>query len=393
MTNRKTFSTATPIPAGDVVPGGALAAVQVGSRFFTSGIVSDRSGGLESESHRVFQLLAELLRDSGLSTSDVVRTRIWHRGGEGTTGAHDYGEELLRSVHGVVFDHPGPALTIVQVERLPGGAAVSVELEAIAGSGENATRLEPDFESSSSLAVQVGDEFWTSGLRGDPAADRDTQVRQAVEDASGLMKRAGIGVGDIVSTRHFMRYDVQFETDPPGWLAFKEPSIPTSAGIAVTGVGTHDHVFTFEMEAVAGASDTRTNLRTGRTFEVEHNYCRAVRVGGGDVIYVAGTTSIIPGEIVQHPYEVGPQVEDTLEIIRWAISELGMKWNDLVQTRTYVVGGDDEIAEAIAALEKSLPGVGPGGAAGVVCTVVGVPVLGRPEVVIEIEARAVTARR
>ena len=221
-------------------------------------------------------------------------------------------------------------------------------------------------------------------------------MREAVANASGLMKQAGIGVGDIVSTRHFMRYDVQFETDPPEWLAFKEPSIPTSAGIAVTGVGTRDHVFTFEVEAVAGASDMRTNLHTGRTFEVEHNYCRAVRVGGGDVIYVAGTTSVIPGEIVQHPNRVGLQVEDTLEIIRWAISELGMKWDDLAQTRTYVVGGDDEIAEAIAALEKSLPGVGPRDAAhtvGVACTVVGVPVLGRPEVVIEIEARAVTARR
>lgn len=385
MTNRKTFSTATPIPAG------APAAVQVGKRFFTSGIVSDRSGGLESESHRVFQLLAELLRDGGLSTTDVVRTRIWHTGEDGSAA-----EKLLRSVHGVVFNHPGPTLTIVRVERLPGGAAVSVELEAIAGSGVIAKWFESDIESSSSLAVQVGNEFWTSGLRGDPATDRDTQVRQAVANASGLMKQAGIGVGDIVSTRHFMRYDVRFETDPPEWLAFKEPSIPTSAGIAVTGVGTRDHVFTFEVEAVAGASDMRTNLHTGRTFEVEHNYCRAVRVGGGDVIYVAGTTSVIPGEIVQHPNRVGPQVEDTLEIIRWAISELGMKWDDLAQTRTYVVGGDDEIAEAIAALEKSLPGFGPrdaGHTGGVACTVVGVPVLGRPEVVIEIEARAVTARR
>ena len=333
-------------------------------------------------------MLADLLRNSGLSTNDVVRTRIWHTDADGEAA-----EDLLRSVHGVVFKHPGPTLSVIRVERLPGGAAVSIELEAIAGGGGNATWFESDFESSSSLAVRVGNELWTSGLRGDPATDKKTQVKQAIKDASGLMKRAGIGAGDIVSTRHFMRHDVQFKTGPPEWLAFKEASIPTSAGIAVAGVGTHGHVFAFEMEAVAGASDTRTNLRTGRRFEVEHNYCRAVRVGGGDVIYVAGTTSIIsgiPDEIVQHPYQVGPQVEDTLEIIRWAITELGMKWDDLVQTRTYVVGGDDEIAEAIAALEISLPGVD---SVGTACAVVGVPVLGRPEVVVEIEARAVTARR
>ena len=319
--------------------------------------------------------------------SDVVRTHIWHTGEEGESGAHHYGEKLLRSVHGVVFNHPGPALTVVQVERLPRGAAVSVELEAIAGGGENANRFNSDFESSSSLAVQVGDELWTSGLRGDAASDKDTQAGRAIEDATGLMRCAGVGDGDIVSTRHFMRHDVQFEADPAEWLAFKAQSIPTSAGIAVTGVGTEDHKFVFEMEAVSGASSTRANLHTGRTFEVDHNYCRAVRVGEGDVIYVAGTTSLIPGEIVQHPGEVGHQVEDTLEIIRWAITELGMTWDDLVQTRTYVVGDDDAISEAVAALEKSLPNVG------TACTVVGVPVLGRPEVVAEIEAWAVTARR
>ncbi|HAG56079.1 MAG TPA: hypothetical protein DCL17_06705, partial [Dehalococcoidia bacterium] len=134
-----------------------------------------------------------------------MRTHIWHTGEEGESGAHHYGEKLLRSVHGVVFNHPGPALTVVQVERLPRGAAVSVELEAIAGGGENANRFNSDFESSSSLAVQVGDELWTSGLRGDAASDKDTQAGQAIEDATGLMRCAGVGDGDIVSTRHFMR--------------------------------------------------------------------------------------------------------------------------------------------------------------------------------------------
>ncbi|MEE8046027.1 MAG: Rid family hydrolase, partial [Dehalococcoidia bacterium] len=111
---RKTFSSATPLPAG------SPAAVQVGGRFFTSGIVSDRTGGLESESHRVFQLIAELLRSSGLSSGDVVRTRIWHTSENGASA-----EALLRGVHGVIFSHPGPALTIIQAERLPGGVEVS----------------------------------------------------------------------------------------------------------------------------------------------------------------------------------------------------------------------------------------------------------------------------
>jgi enamine deaminase RidA (YjgF/YER057c/UK114 family) len=270
---RKTFSYATPLPAG------SPAAVLVGDRFFTSGIVSDRTGGLESESHRVFQLIAELLRSSGIASDDVVRTRIWHTSEDGAEA-----EKMLRIVHGVIFQHPGPALTIIQVEMLPDGVEVSVELEATADGGQRAKKYEPDFESSSSQAVRVGDEMWTSGLHGDPNMDPATQVTQAIEDATGLMKQAGIGPGDIVSTRHFMRHNVQFELSPPEWLAFKEPSIPTSAGITVSGVGEPGYAVMFEMEGAAGAADGRPNLRTGRTFEVEHNYCRAVLVDDGDVI-------------------------------------------------------------------------------------------------------------
>jgi len=54
-----TLSSTTPLLAG------APAAVRVGDRIFTSGIVSDQTGGLESESHRVFQLIAELARANG----------------------------------------------------------------------------------------------------------------------------------------------------------------------------------------------------------------------------------------------------------------------------------------------------------------------------------------
>ena len=122
---------------------------------------------------------------------------------------------MLRVVHGVIFSHPGPALTIFQVEHLPGGVEVSVELEAITGSGESATKFESDIDSSSSSAVLVGGELWTSALRGDPSEDHTAQVAQAVEDTKGLMKHPGVGRCDVVSTRHFMRHDVQFEASPP----------------------------------------------------------------------------------------------------------------------------------------------------------------------------------
>ena len=102
------------------------------------------------------------------------------------------------------------------------------------------------------------------------------------------------------------------------------------------------------------------------------------------MVYVAGTTSIVPGEIVRHPYGVAGQVEDILETIRWAIEEHGFAWSDLVRTRTYIVGGPDRLNEGQEALRGIVGGMEAAAA------VIGVPVLGRPEVVVEIEATAVS---
>ena len=46
---------------------GPPALVIVGDRVFSSGLVSDRPGGLESETHRIFQLTLSMLRDAGIS--------------------------------------------------------------------------------------------------------------------------------------------------------------------------------------------------------------------------------------------------------------------------------------------------------------------------------------
>lgn len=384
--------------------------VAAGDRIFTSGLISDRPGGLESETHRVFQHALALIKEAGASPSDVVRTRVFYveggpvaarrvGSGESHAGASQ-AERLLRDVHGIVFDHPGPAFTAIRVSRLPGEAFIEIELEAVRGAGKTMKRHEPDEHSSTSAAVRWGDEVWLSGMR---ALDHDGmvpnsggifgQVDAVIRKTEDALKALGAGAPDVVSSRHWMRHDTQFDQRPASWAEFMRRSIPTSAGIAVEGVGPHDAVFMYEVDAVAGAgkvrpergSDTslRRNVRTGRTYEILHNYCRSVRVGQRDVVYVAGTTSIVPGEIVQHPDNVAGQVRDTLAIVRWAIEQQGLKWSDLVRTRTYIVGGPEKLDEAADALNEVVGGLE------AAATLVGVPVLGRPTIKVEIEATAV----
>ena len=393
--------------AGTRLPVGATL-VAAGDRIFTSGLVADHPGGLESEAHRVFQQAVALLRSAGAAPADVVRTRVFYVE-EGPSAGSGDAEKTLRSIHGIVFDHPGPAFTAVRVSCLPGGATVELELEAVRGGGQAIRHHQSDEASSTSVAVRWGDEVWLSGMRaigtdGRVASPGSTsgQVDVVISRTEAALKALGVGAPDVVSSRHWMRHDTQADPRPPSWTEFMRQAIPTSAGIAVEGVGPREARFMYEVDAVAGAAkalpegdrdtslregdtDTslRKNVRTGRTYEVEHHYCRSVRVGQRDVVYVAGTTSIIPGEIVRHPDEVAGQVHDTLETVRWGIEQQGLAWSDLVRTRTYIVGGPEKLEEAAAALREAVGGMD------AAASLVGVPVLGRPSVRVEIEATAV----
>lgn len=352
---------------------GAPSGCSAGDRIFTSGLMARDGTGLESEAHQVFRAAVELLLGQGAALGDAVRTRIFYT----EEGAAD----LLSAVHGVVFDSPGPAMSTVLVDCLPRDSKVALEIEAIRGASGSMTHYGADAASASSRAVRHGDELFVSGLSASDAGSHAAQMDAVYDSGTAALAEAGMTGSDVVSTRHYYAHAVESETDGAGKNDFMADGEPTSAGICVIGPAGQGATFSLEFEAVAGAAGTRQNYRTGRTFEVENHYSRAVRAG--NVIYVAGTTSIVPGEIVQHPGEVGPQITDTLAIIRAAIEKLDGEWSQLVRTRTYVVGGPKKLDEAATALKAATEGTN------AAATLMGVPVLGRPEVVVEIEATAI----
>jgi enamine deaminase RidA (YjgF/YER057c/UK114 family) len=330
----------------------------------------------------VYQAAADVMHRAGSSLADVVRVRAWFTDADAI--------EALRATHPVLFDDPGPALSVIGVPNLPNGVKVMLELEAVIGSGAGFQRYMPQEGQGWSHAVRNGKEVWVSGLTSidvegsNGASDGYASTVTGVMDAvSGALIGVGAEPSDVVGTRHFMARDVHGWALPQSKLDFMAHSTPTSAGITIERSVSENAPFMFECEAVIGASDLVTRVSSGRTFETEHKYCRAVRAG--DVVYVAGTTATVPGEIVQSPYEVTGQVDHILGTIRWAIEEQGLAWSDLVRTRTYVVGGADKLVEAQTALQGLIGGMDSAAA------VIGVPVLGRPEVVVEIEATAIAA--
>jgi enamine deaminase RidA (YjgF/YER057c/UK114 family) len=352
----------------------------VGDRLYSSGLIPAQRGSAVSEARQVYQAAADVMHRAGSSLADVVRVRAWF--------TEDEGLEAIRAVHPVLFDDPGPALSVIGTPNLPNGVKVMLELEAVLDSASDLLHFLPQSGQGWSHAVRHNDEVWVSGLTSADVEGSDAvidgygpAVTGVMDAVSGALIGVGVDPSDVVATRHFMARDVHGWALPQTKLDFMAKSTPSSAGITVGRSSQDNAPFMFECEAVSGASESAKRVWSGRTYETEHNYCRAVRMG--DVVYVAGTTSTKVGEIVQHPYEVGEQVKDILKIIRWAFEEHGLAWSDLVRTRTYIVGGPDKLVEGQVALQSVIGGMDTAAA------VIGIPVLARPEVVVEIEAIAV----
>ena len=361
---------------------GSSAAVRVGDSVFVSGLTARGEDG-PAQFRAIAAKVERALSGLDASLADVVRTRVFY------VRPGDHG--ALGSAHGELFASVRPAMSLTHVPFLPEGALVVMEVEARPGSASDRRAQAMDVPNAEawgySGAVRVGDEVWVCGVT---AVEPDGSVTMA-GDLKGqsasisarvlyMLEACGGRATDIVSTRHYTAVAYVGQSTVPERLSLMHPHHPTSAGITVQGVGPHEAAELVEVEAVIGATESRRNLNTGRPYEEEHHYSRSVRVG--DVVYVSGTTSAQLDETVGSPFDAYGQTLQTLDWIKWGIEQQGLPFDDLVRTRSYVV--DQENVEPVArALRERLSHLRPA------ATVVGVPALGRPSIVVEIEATAV----
>jgi enamine deaminase RidA (YjgF/YER057c/UK114 family) len=286
-------------------------------------------------------------------------------------------------------------MSLTQMEFLPDGARLAIEFEAFQGSSDTRSVVPLDTPDAREMGcvglVRVEDKFWLSGITamqsdgsvigGGFETEQETEI---VARVTALLNAINSTPQDIMRVRFFTpTYYLSANGMPsvsPARLALMHPGHPGAAGITVSGLGDRKVGLLIEAEGIKGASETRKNVWDGRTALEENHYSRSV--GVGDVVYVSGSTSLVPGEIVRSPFDPYGQTLNTLETVRWSIEQQGFKWGDLTRLRCYVVG--EENIDLVASGLKQIVGcIRPA------ITVVGVPALGQPRVLVEIEATAI----
>ena len=238
-----------------------------------------------------------------------------------------------------------------------------------------------------SRAVRVGDMVHQSGTT---AIDRDGNVRGVGDIAAQVdaimtiarwsMGKAGGRLEDVVRSRVYVTDVSLADTAARALAPYFRDARPASTLVQVSALARPEQLIEIELEAVDGAAQTAKRISSGRAIEKEYAYSRAVRVG--DRVFISGTTALQPSGQVEGAGDVYRQTRSTMDTILAALAEAGGAPGDIVYGKTFLTdlgGAGDYTRGWLDALGPVRP----------TSTLLGIPALIAPSMLIEIEADAI----
>lgn len=238
-----------------------------------------------------------------------------------------------------------------------------------------------------SRAVRVGDVVLQSGttaidragnVRG--VGDVVRQVETIMTIAEWSMGKAGGSLADVVRSRIYVTDMAVGDAAARTLARYFRDVRPAATLVGVNGLARPEQLVEIEFDAVDGARHAGRRISSGRPIEEEYAYSRAVRVG--DRVFISGTTALNPSGGVDATGDLYGQTRRVMETIFGALEQAGGSREDLVYTKTFLTTFEGH-ADYTRAWLEALGDVRP------VSTLLIVPALVRPELLIEVEAEAV----
>jgi enamine deaminase RidA (YjgF/YER057c/UK114 family) len=238
-----------------------------------------------------------------------------------------------------------------------------------------------------SRALRAGDMVLQSGttaidrqgnVRG--VGDVATQVDTIMAIAEWSIRKAAGRLTDVVRSRIYVT-DIGVGATAGRALArhFRDVR-PAATLVQVNRLARPEQLIEIEFDCVDGAGTTAQRISSGRAIEDEYAYSRAVRVS--DRVFVSGSTALNAHGVVEGKGDLYRQTRSTMDTIFTALARAGAAREDLVYTKTYLTdvgGGADYTRAWLEALGDVRP----------TSTLLGIPALIHPDMLIEVEAEAI----
>ncbi len=238
-----------------------------------------------------------------------------------------------------------------------------------------------------SRALRVGDMVLQSGTtaidtQGNVIGEGDVakQVDAIMEIARSTMGQAGGRLEDVVRARIYVTDIGLADQAGRAFGKYFRDVRPAATLVQVSRLARPAQLIEIELDAVDGASERAQRISSGRPTEETYGYSRAVRVD--DRILVSGTTALNERGTVDGPGDLYEQTRITMQSIAWAIEQAGGTLADLVYTKTFLTDLAEAGQQSRARLE-ALGDIRP------TATLLGIPALILPDMLVEIEAEAI----
>ena len=237
-----------------------------------------------------------------------------------------------------------------------------------------------------SRAVRVGDTVLQSGTtaidrQGNVRGEGDVarQVDAIMTIARWSMGKAGGRLDDVVRSRIYVTDVGVADAAGRAVARYFDQARPAATLVQVNGLARPTQLIEIELDAVDGAGASAKRVSSGGPLEQVYAYSRAVRVG--DRVFISGSSALKAGG-VEGPGDMYRQTRATMDTILRALAEAGGAPGDIVYTKTFLTdlaGSADYTRAFVEALGDVRP----------VSTLLAVPALIHPELLVEIEAEAV----
>jgi enamine deaminase RidA (YjgF/YER057c/UK114 family) len=238
-----------------------------------------------------------------------------------------------------------------------------------------------------SRALRVGDTVLQSGTtaidrQGNVHGEGDVarQVDAIMRIAEWSMGKAGGRLADVVRSRIYVTDVTQADQAARAVARYLTEARPAATLVQVNRLARPAQLIEIELDAVDGAGKTARRISSGRSLEEQYAYSRAVRVG--DRVFISGSTALNARGQVEAPGHMYRQTRATMDTIVMALAEAGGTPGDIVYTKTFLTDLG-KAADYTRAWLEALGDVRP------TSTLLGIPALIRPEMLIEVEAEAV----
>ena len=238
-----------------------------------------------------------------------------------------------------------------------------------------------------SRALRVGDMVLQSGTtaidtEGNVIGEGDVvkQVDAILDIARSTMSQAGGRLEDMVRARIYVTDIGLADQAGRAFGAYFRDVRPAATLVQVSRLARPAQLIEIELDAIDGAQQRALRISSGRPTEEAYGYSRAVRVD--DRIFVSGTTSLNQRGAVDYPGDLYRQTQATMASILSAIDQAGGTPADLVYTKIFLTDLS-AVAEQRRARLEALGAVRP------TATLIGIPALIDPDMLVEIEAEAI----